>query len=893
MAYSPHAGDLELRPLPAVLLDLHDVRATGRFLVRRERVVKTLDLIDGDLVAAPTHDETLGHFLVAAGVINPAQHRDAVNTATSRRIPVGVALIELGLLTPDRLAEQLSAQTRYRLLSPLRWNDGAWRFETREVHMDGVRLPTPETVLGGLRDTSSEGPSASQMLIDVFLELTGRGEQLLPLFRSVFGARLPQRLPEGITARGLIEQGLTTALLDAMILTDAVVPALPKVGPALALKTNADTGERSPLYAELFGGHSTMAPLPVPSGSDPLDLEHPDEFDVDELLDDDSTRQARAALIAESYRVRDLDHYSVLMVERDAGDLDIAAALSERQSQFSRDYYARFQLGRDVQLIEEIHGAYEAARDVLLDDDRRRAYDRELAGGDLTGKDAEADRLLQTGLDLLQKGDAETAAEKLEAALALRPEDPEGLAALGWAVWHREEKTAEAADLARTYLGRALRKKPQLATANEYLGLIELALGADEHAALDHLERAARGAPGHAVVLDAVASLHLRHGRYRALERFYRRLLRGGAGSPHDQAALWQRLAVVLSDHLDDPAAARQAFHQAARLGGTPRTQRRIPTPRPTQETDAEFVALSIRVAAGEDGPGEREQYEELRPRALPRARTTMSRELWNLLRHPDDQADVGALAELVAPAVHALHPVTLADLAVDAGARVADAELPPAFGRLRAYTAELLGLVPAPVYAQPDFGADVHVGAGHELVLLAGDEALTAPDRPELGFRLARATSYLWPGRAVGASRPARVMRALFLALFKETVGDPGASGDAEITGDLGVEDPARAALASLDRATRDQARALAQRLLARSQDHNLSRWALALGRTADRFGLLVCGDVPVAVRLAVSPTADGDLLDFARSEAFLRLRAALGLTVSAPPPPGLSIAR
>jgi hypothetical protein len=45
--------------------------------------------------------------------------------------------------------------------------------------------------------------------------------------------------------------------------------------------------------------------------------------------------------------------------------------------------------------------------------------------------------------------------------------------------------------------------------------------------------------------------------------------------------------------------------------------------------------------------------------------------------------------------------------------------------------------------------------------------------------------------------------------------------------------------------------------------------------------------------VRLASSPTADGDLLDFARSDAFLRLRAALGLTVSAPPPPGLSIAR
>lgn len=854
-----HAGDLELRPLPAVLLDLHEAGVTGRFLVRRDRVVKTIELYEGALVATSGRDETLGHFLVASGVITTAQHQAAVADATARHRTVSEALITAGLLTPEKLLEQLAAQTRYRLLSPLRWSVGAWRFEARPLAPDGVMLPIPETVLTGLRDTSSEGTPPSQLVADLFLELTPRGERLVPLFRATYGARVPERLPEGVTAKGLLEQGLPAAVVDALVLTDAVIPAIPRVGPALALRSG-DTGERSPLYAELFGGLSTVAPLPT--GGDPLDLVD-DALDHD-LLDDDATRGARTALTSEAHRLRDLDHYAVLLVDPHASDLEIAAALAERQSMFGRDYYARFALGSDGALLDDVHVAYELARDVLLTDDRRAAYDRELAGGDLTDRGVESDRLRVAGIDLLERGDASAAADKFEAALGLRADDAEAQAGLGWALWHREERTAEAADQARAYLGRALRTAPNLGAAHQYLGLIELALGVDDQAALDHLERAARAIPGHAATLDGIATLYLRRGAPRELERALRRLLRGGAGTPHDQAAIWQRLGALYSDHLDEPAAARAAYGQAARLGGTARPIKRIPTPLPGHTSDDDYLAASLRVVDGTASDGDRACYDELRPRAVPRARTTLSRELWALLRHPDDEADIGALAELLAPAVHVLHPISLDDLAVDPAARLADDALPPAFASLRSYVAELLGLPLAPVYAHPDFGADVHVGASAPLVLLAGDDALTAPDRAALGFRLARASTFLWPGRAVGASRPARTLRGLIMAVFRDGHGEPP-------TGELAD------ALAELPDDVRRQAAGLVARLFARSPDHNLSRWSQALGRTADRFGLLVCGDLPLALSLAAS--TDGDLLAFARSTELRKLRRALGL--------------
>jgi hypothetical protein len=63
-----------------------------------------------------------------------------------------------------------------------------------------------------------------------------------------------------------------------------------------------------------------------------------------------------------------------------------------------------------------------------------------------------------------------------------------------------------------------------------------------------------------------------------------------------------------------------------------------------------------------------------------------------------------------------------------------------------------------------------------------------------------------------------------------------------------------------------------------------NMSRWAKGLGRTADRLGLVLCGDPLVAAR-ALRSFVDGEVLDelydFALSPAHLQARKALGLSV------------
>jgi hypothetical protein len=159
--------------------------------------------------------------------------------------------------------------------------------------------------------------------------------------------------------------------------------------------------------------------------------------------------------------------------------------------------------------------------------------------------------------------------------------------------------------------------------------------------------------------------------------------------------------------------------------------------------------------------------------------------------------------------------------------------------------------------------------------VLVAGDEALTAPERPDLVFRLARAMTFLSPGRAVGASRPGRVLKALVLAIVREAGGN-----------EIGIDDPlampAEQAIAALSPPSRAQARTAALRLLSRSGGGlNLSLWARSLSRTADRAGLLLCGDVPAAFTGAKEMgDLDRDLVEFTYGSGHVQLRKQLGLS-------------
>ena len=957
----PRTGDLTLRPLPSVLLDLHETSATGRLILRRGRVTKVIEVADGNPVGATSsaRDETLGHFLVGSGVITDEQHKQAVARAAQRREKVGEALVGLGILTPARLADLLTAQARHKLVQALRWPAGAWRFEPRpsDPSTDGVRLPMVEVILTGLRDTADPTtmPEIVAQVGNQALELTDRGQRLVADLRRVFGERIVGLLRPGVTMEGLeragVERGAVYTFLDTLVLCDAITTLLPEIGPGFDRTDKMPRMDFPGESTEAFIERRLAAPVPdssrklyellfedtsiidaPPAGDAPIDLGDgiPGSIvdgdsglvDIGEVLQSvaqqqDTATAARRALLKEYLRIQGLDHYGVLLVDRRGTAAEIAAALAERQSRFAPEYYARFELGRDQTKLDEIRAAYEAARTVLLDDTARAAFDRELAGGDLgeTAPSLDAELAYRAAEDLLSRRQFPAAIAKLTAAVQSAPDEADYHAVLGWAHWLAGGHDARAADAARPHLNRALAINPDHAAGHDFLGRIDATLGTDDALAAFHLERALDLEPGRTEALAALETIFLRHGDARPLERLYRRLLyRAQSRSAPTEVTLWMRLGKLYREHLDDVDGARAAYGNAQRLApgdaavteaitdlertARPldqtfdelrhRWRRDLTAPQPGVEMmrlaseaerhDAAFLVASSLVALGEANASAEALYQRYKPRFVMRAHRPLTPELWNQLRHPDDGLELGALMELAAPVVRELTPMTLDDLEVDESMRVDDGDLPQGFLRMRSYLAGLFGVDAPGVFVRSDFGRQIHVGAVDPPVLLAGDDALAAPERGELAFRLARAMTYLWPGRAVGGSRPARFLKRVVLAIF----ADAAPKAAEQILADDPDAARAHEALGLLDEEARNQARAVVLRLVSRAPQFNLSRWARGLNRTADRAGLLACGDLPAAVRYAADSGAQGDdLIEFAISPAFLSLRTELGLSI------------
>jgi tetratricopeptide (TPR) repeat protein len=616
---------------------------------------------------------------------------------------------------------------------------------------------------------------------------------------------------------------------------------------------------------------------------------------------DPRTERVRQRIAQVYLTLHDADYYVLLGVDRNATFDQIAEAFTRLAREFKLEQFAPYDLGRDYTRLEELNVVLRKAFETLSDPIKRLEYDRaevQRAGKGPKDDPFEAELLFRQGEERLAQGDVLAAIPLLEQAVARRQNHAEYHALLGWARLRTGAENARvqaAADIAR-----ALAMEPDLPAGHEYAGRLASQSG-DIARAFDHLERALDADPQRESALEAYEQVCAGRKEWRRLEKQYRRLIHRVGERDGDLAlALWWRLGDTYRVHLEDRESARVAYEVAARLapdepqiqealaqitGGDPARWRETtralvhrwrlaPTdPSPLHalydlhaeagREDAMALTAGALVARSAAKLVHRDLWESQRPRKPPRLRP-FERDHFTRLMHTDDDPEIGALFAVLAPVVHALDPLSPAELG---------AARP---GQTHAALEAACALVGAPVprvYVRDELGDAIHPGATDPPILLCGPRAFSG-EPVTVAARAARAASFLLPGRTLGGAMPSRQLKKHLLAAM--TLAVPGL----RVEDDDGQVAALREALARSPAETQQRVRELVERVTRQKTIVNLSRWSRALARSADRVALLCSGDVVVATKLAREAgggDADVDLLEFALGDLHLELRTEL----------------
>ena len=258
------------------------------------------------------------------------------------------------------------------------------------------------------------------------------------------------------------------------------------------------------------------------------------------------------------------------------------------------------------------------------------------------------------------------------------------------------------------------------------------------------------------------------------------------------------------------------------------------------------------------------------------RAQRRLTGDMWKRLlpggAHRYLNALFGALGSAVASCAPAAKQAGLH------GGRIDDADTP--FAQMLDYAAQVLDVSVPPVHRHREqTGAIRAIGYCEddriEGALLVPRALLAGTDATELAFHCGRALTYLRPDHLLRVALSDDGLRSAFRAAMTLAHPRPGADEAAAL---------AATAAERLELHQIEQLRAVVDRLLDSELDCDLPGWRRSIDATANRVGLVLCGDLGLAARAAAA-TAGADavkeLLLYSISDDHAKLREHLGIAV------------
>ncbi|MDJ0765889.1 MAG: protein kinase [Myxococcota bacterium] len=302
------------------------------------------------------------------------------------------------------------------------------------------------------------------------------------------------------------------------------------------------------------------------------------------------------------------------------------------------------------------------------------------------------------------------------------------------------------------------------------------------------------------------------------------------------------------------------------------------------EEADKAWCAASLLTLLNQASPEERTYYHEYMPQDLPALADTLGTDQWERhLNHPDMNQIISSIFSIIAPAIIQQKGRPLPDLGFHPGAAIDVTRDPSPFAGFVNFVAISLGIQPPPLFYYGDNRIGFELLNANPPAIAADGTSAIVTDRLGLAFRLGQQLTLLRPGlyvhRLVASGTELSAWLLASIKSFVPTLPVPG-----ELAGAVSER---LAPIRSLDAGTLERLQGYVQSFVAKTADVNMKRWGRSIDYTMDRAGLLLCGDVSVAVRVLKTQIPDkAKLADrlraltlFVISESHFKLREHIGI--------------
>jgi hypothetical protein len=200
-AHLPISGNLAEFDVATILAQMNRQALDGQLKISTATFNKTLWLENGCIVFAQSSliEDSLGNFLLRRQIIEDSDYKKSSTYMQDKNIRRGRALLEMGLLSPKQLWDEVSAHLRAIVFSLFPLKSGKYDINPRpESGSENIVLnvPIPEAILEGIRQIQEQPFIESKFREDMMLFPTA-DQNHFPIALKPFEAHILSLATEG------------------------------------------------------------------------------------------------------------------------------------------------------------------------------------------------------------------------------------------------------------------------------------------------------------------------------------------------------------------------------------------------------------------------------------------------------------------------------------------------------------------------------------------------------------------------------------------------------------------------------------------------------------------------------------------------------------------------